>query len=414
MPPHDVYVTGIGIVSPAGSRREATWASLLAGHPCVQHLDRDCSSGCVTDFAGQVDDFGPPAGYESADRVCQFAIAAAEEAVNSAHLSPDDFQACSPQRCRVSVGTSKGGILTFASISEAFSGRTHLPHVLTSHWDDIYPDASARHIANRFGIIGGVHTSVAACSTGMLAVIRAAQWINDGDADLVICGSSDASLHPVWFGAFEQMRVLASAHPSLGPGWACRPFDRTRDGFAMGEGAAILVLESSESVQKRGCSPIARIAGCATGSDPAGLTRPTVDGAPLCRVIELACQRANCPPAEISCIHAHGTATLSNDLQETQAICQVLGACASGVPIVSLKGAIGHLLGAAGAIEVAVAALTCRDRVSPGTTTLLELDPQLGPLSLPQKSFEMPGLRAVLKTSLGFGGQIAAAIIEPV
>lgn len=428
MSPRNVFVTGIGIVSPAGSSHEATWASLLAGRTCVRHIDRDDLSGSATDFAGQVSDFVPPVGFESADRVCQFAVAAADEAMASAGISADDIRSFGPQRCRVSVGTSKGGILTFATIAKALGGLTHvqeaqhvpdslplkIPHSLVSHMGDIFPDAPARYIAERFGITGGMHTSVAACSTGTLAIIRAAQWIHDGDADIVICGSSDATLHPLWFGAFERMNVLATEHPNRGPGWACRPFDRSRDGFAMGEGAAILVLESSASVQRHDHTPMARISGYSTGSDPAGLTQLTTDGNPLHRVIKNACELARCSPDLISCIHAHGTGTMSNDLQETRAIRQFLGYRAPDVPIISLKGAIGHLLGAAGAVEIAASVQTCLDRVSPGTVTLLEPDPSLGPLTLPCKSFELQNDVSVLKTSLGFGGQLAAVIVKSV
>ena len=413
MSPHDAFVTGIGIVSPAGCGREATWASLLAGQTCVRRIERGNLTGCTTNLAGVVRDFLPPEGTESTDRVCQFAVAAAEEAVVSAGLGADKFQALGPRRSRVSIGTSKGGMLTFASVVGVFSGKSHMPGDTVHRLGDIPPDAPARHVAARFGIRGGMHTSVAACTTGTLAVIRAAQWIHDGEADVVLCGSSDASLHPLWFGAFQRMNVLALEHPSLGPAWACRPFDQSRKGFAMGEGAAILVLESARSIRCRSGSPIARITGYATGTDPVGLTQLTADGSPLRRVIQLACDRAGCQPESISCIHAHGTGTLGNDLIETRAIRRCLGARAAEVPIVSLKGAIGHLLGAAGAVELAVAALTCRDHKCPGTSTLLEPDPHLGQLTLPTKAFEIPKPECLLKTSLGFGGQLAAVIIEP-
>jgi len=414
MPSRQVYITGIGIVSPAGCGRDATWETLLAGRPCVRRVTEIDLSGCATDFAGQVSGFDPPAGSESDDRICQFAIAAAVEAFDSAGIQTDDIHAFGPDRCRVSIGTSKGGILTFASIAQAFVGRGVIPVDMGPYLGNILPDAPARHVATRFGITGGMHTSVAACSTGTLAVIRAAQWIHDDKADLVICGSSDASLHPLWFGAFERMNVLAPEHPVRGPGFACRPFDRSRAGFAMGEGAAILVLESSQSVLSRGRAPIARISGYATGSDPAGLIQLTGDGSPLKRVIELTCAKAGRQPEDISCVHAHGTATLSNDLQEVRAIRQILSSRASDVPIVSIKGAIGHLLGAAGSVEIAAAALSCQDRKSPGTATLLEPDTDLGKLHLPVQSIDLPDLKAVLKTSLGFGGQLAAVIIEPI
>jgi len=245
-----------------------------------------------------------------------------------------------------------------------------------------------------------------------LAVIRGVQMIEDGEADAVICGGADASLQPLWFAAFEQMGVLATAHPQLGPGWACRPFDTTRSGFALGEGAGILVLESDASVRDRKTEPIARIAGHASGTDPAGMAQLESDGSSLAHVIGLACRRAGCSPAEIRCIHAHGTATPTNDLVETRAIRKAFGPHAAEVPIVSMKGAIGHLLGGAGAVELALAVLACREGRCPGNNTLVDTDPELEPLHLPRNTFRFPP-GPVLKTSLGFGGHLAAVVVAP-
>jgi 3-oxoacyl-(acyl-carrier-protein) synthase len=456
MPP-DVFITGIGIVSPAGVGTEATWRGLLAGGRYVQTLQFSCAchdrgapdldlAGCATQFCAQVPSFTPPRGTENMDRVCQMAIVAAEEALGDAALLPAGgllgSLAADPSRSVasdtagtavarghgldtgrtiVSVGTSKGGILTFADLAPLLTKTRHFASS-PAYWRQtatremlfsIPPDAPARCIAERFGIRGGVHTTVAACSTGTLAVIRGARFIEDRQADVVICGSADASLHKLWFAAFEQMGVLAPEHAILGPAWACRPFDRSRAGFALGEGAAILVLESGESARRRSVLPIARLAGAACGTDPAGLTQIGPDAEPLARTIRLACDRAGCQPEDITCVQAHGTATPANDRIESRAIRLALGRRAESVPIVSIKGAIGHLLGGAGSVELAVAALTCRDGISPGTATLIDPDPRLGSLSLLRGACR-PARGPVLKTSLGFGGHLGAVVLTPV
>ena len=409
--PREVLITGVGLVSPAGGRGvQANWEALLAGRPAVRPVSGLDLEGCATSFAGQVSDFVAPVGLEHADRLCQFAVAAADDALASAGLTGGHAAGLGSYHCKVSIGTSKGGIESFARLHLFFPKVPKNSNIILKEVQDIPPDAPARQVAARWGVSGGVHATVGACATGTLAVIRGANFIADGQADLVLAGAADASLHRLWFAAFEQMGLLARAHPQRGPGWACRPFDRTREGFALGEGAAVLVLESAALVARRRAQPIARLAGWACGTDPVGLTQVSTDGRPLAHAITVACGEAGCRPAELSCIHAHGTGTPANDRAETAAIRQALGEAAYGVPIVSIKGAIGHLLGAAGAVELAVAALACQCRRSPGTATLLEPDPDLGRLALPTAAFDL-GTGPVLKTALGFGGHVAAVVL---
>lgn len=431
MPAPEIHVTGIGIVSPAGAGAAATWASLLAGGLHVRPVPGAVLDGCHTRFAGQAENFPVPEEACGHDRVCQLTAAALADALRSAGWSLDGSPPIDPSRVRVSFGTSKGGILAFTQIASAWhasrgtarsgtgfepagqgSGTGFQPVELLPRLADIPPDAPARWIAARLGATGGMHTSVAACTTGAHAVIRGAQYILDGEADAVICGGADASIHPLWIAAFERMGVLAPAHPERGPNYACRPFDRTRAGFAVGEGAAVLILESADAVRRRHADPLGRLTGFATGTDPTGLTSLDPSGEPLTRVIRDACGRARCRPADLACIHAHGTGTAGNDLIEARAITTTLGTALGQVPVVSVKGSLGHMLGAAGAVEIALAVLACREGRSPGTGTLLELDPELGLPNLPRESFGH-GRGPILKTSLGFGGHLAAVVLAP-
>jgi 3-oxoacyl-[acyl-carrier-protein] synthase II len=329
----------------------------------------------------------------------------------------DDFAAFRPDRSRVSIGTSKGGVITlgqaFEALAEARQGG-EMPNAdaCAAILGEVLPDGVARSVARRFGITGGAHSTVAACATGTLAVIQAARWIRSGEADIVLAGSSDASLTPLWFGAFQRMGVLAKPHPTLGPDYACRPFDRIREGFTIGEGAAVLVLESPRSVARRGVSPVARIAGFAAGADPAGLTAITPDAESLATVLKLALRRGGCTPERLVAVMAHGTGTQANDAAEARALKLALGDQAARIPVVSVKGRIGHLLGAAGSVETALSVLAIFHGRLPGNTTLIEPDPTLGNLNLPRSAIELPS-GPILKVSMGFGGHLAAILLAP-
>jgi len=423
----EVFITGVGLVTPAGVSSNDTWIHLLANNVYTSYIDRESSRLLVIqkefiDYlksilplwcAAPAGGCDPPDLDVTADRMTQLTVAAADEAVRVAGLRSEDGLLYRPDRCRVSIGTSKGGVITFGRVFDQIADGSvngNAAAVFGRLLNEFPPDTAARRVAQRFGMTGGSHATVAACATGVLSLIRAAQWIEDDEADVVLAGSGDASITPLWLAAFDRMGVQARAHPTRGPGYACRPFDQTREGFVVGEGAAVLVLESERSVHRRGVEPLARLAGFATGSDPAGLARLTPDAGPLAEVIRRALDRAGIQPRQIAAVQAHGTATLVNDQVEIAAIREVLGDRASSVPVVSFKGAIGHLLGAAGAVETALAVLAVKRGVCPGTTTLLEPDPDLGPLGLPNEPFPITH-GPILKISMGFGGHLAALIV---
>ena len=418
--PEGVVVTGVGIVSPAGAGALQSWKALLDGVRAVGPLQLETAAGRDPWIGAAVPAYQPPAGMSQRDRVCQLAVTAAEEAVARAGLGADPVANLAPDRVAACVGTSKGGILTLSAVLRALgrrparqqgARRPGLPADLAGLLPDAPPDGPARAVAERFGLRGGALAHVAACATGTWSIIRGAQLIAEGRADRVLCGGSDASLAPLWLAAFDRMGVLARPHRDLGPAWACRPFDATREGFVPGEGAAILVLESRRGADARGAPVLAGISGWACATDPAGLTAASADAASLEYALRTACRRAAVDPGEIRSIHAHGTGTESNDACEALAISALLGPRAAGVPVLSIKGAIGHLLGAAGAVETAVACLAVAERRQPGLSTLLEPDPRLPRLCWPREPVELEG-GAVLKISMGFGGHIAVLVLS--
>lgn len=447
-----IYVTGVGIVSPAGCGADANWLALAGGRRCIRRIDDLRITGGGVACGGAVEAFTAPAGTEQRDRVCQLAAAAGDEAFAAADLAGAEHPAAAPHRLAVSFGTSKGGILSFTPALEQFgllSGsssnlrtplvggkKKSLPeplnhsnnvsaggiknHLLTpvstsssllELLSDIPPDAPARLLAARYGALAGAHATVAACATGTLAVIRGVQMIVDGQADVVLAGSSDASLHPLWFAAFDRMGVLAREDLQTGASWACRPFDAKRGGFVVSEGAAVLVLESAASVRRRRIRPLARVLGYCVGSDPTGLAQLRPDGVPLAEVTKTACHRAAVNPGDLASIHAHGTGTLINDAVEINAIRRLCGRRVSEIPVVSLKGMVGHSLGAAGSVELAIAVLAATRRICPPNATLIEPDPAFEGVLLPREAIETAS-GPVLKLSMGFGGHLAAVIID--
>lgn len=433
MPP-EIVVSGLGVVSPAGIGAEATWRGLLDGILCVAGTqDPAISDGqpcCVAQIRNQ--DLPSWANNMPMSHACRLALVAAGEAAGHAGLSWDGArtaQALIPlktinnqikteeasftiSQLSVAMGTSKP-FISILHFNDLFSGiNTHEASRVKKILIDPLYGSAASLVAAGLGAGGTVQTCVTACASGTHAVVRAAQLIAEGQAEQVVCGGADASLQPLWLAAYRQMGVLAGEHPSRGATFACRPFDRTRDGFAVGEGAAVLVLETVKSAIRRGVRPVACLAGWAAGTDPSGLTQLDLAGESLAHVIVRACDMARCQAGSIGAVIAHGTGTVNNDASEAQALRLALGSIATRIPIVSVKGALGHLLGAAGAVETALAVLACRDQRCPGNATLLEADPAFADLYFPRTTFGLSG-EAVLKTSLGFGGHLAALVFKP-
>lgn len=407
--PRRVVVTGIGLQTPLGPDRESTWQSLIAGRSASRWLTLPHWTG-KDSLAGAPCEWPQSEADSWHDPLVALALHAAHEAVRDADLASKSFNAggdCAPDRIGVVFGTSKGGLQTFARLAESFrSGLDQKAVLATTHWQDVWPDAAARRLAHTFDCQGPVLCPVLACATGLAACQRAAELIQRGDCDLVLAGSADASLQPAILGSFQRLGVLARPVNDDAAA-ACRPFDRDRNGFIIGEGAACLVFESLEQAQARQASWYGEWLAGRMLTDPSGLTQLDPTGTSLKRLLrDLSRDVSQCPEY----INLHGTATLPNDRVECLAIRDVLTTEAVSTTCSSLKGGLGHLLGAAGSVELAATLLALRDQIAPPTVNLFSRDPGCD-LNLIAREARHQRIDRAWKLSLGFGGHLAAACV---
>ena len=408
-----VVVTGVGLVTPFGAGREISWSAICRGQSAVRWLAADDLSGTLPSGAQWVGASAPRECLSAANEpVVAMAQCAAREAMTHAGLSElSQWNGCV-------IGTSKLGLRSFSRFVEQVSNLpgpctiderhpdwqvANLPHEM------LWPNAAARAVANEWNICGPVLCPVAACATGLVSLIRGADLIRSGECDVVLAGSSDASLVPIVLGSFQRLGVMARGFEEASS--ACRPFDAERSGFVIGEGAAVLVLEDRDHAVARGATPIAEFVAGGMASDPSGLTQIDPHGTSLAWLIRDVLRRANVSPTDIDAINLHGTATRTNDVAETRAVRAAFGAAADRIACSSQKGAIGHLLGAAGSVESAFAVLALRDQVVPPTINLRTPDPQCDLDYVPNES-RSRRLRNVLKLSLGFGGHVAVGLFR--
>jgi 3-oxoacyl-[acyl-carrier-protein] synthase II len=405
-----VVITGIGLVTPAGSDRESSWFGIREG----------VRAGCwLTGARGGLAQAlpsatmrlaGAPAAWHDAsiskryfDPVVSLALRAADEALADAGLTERSIV---PQRSGCVIGTSKGGLKSFAAACSAFAGEAeHLGRL----WEQFLPDAASRYLAARYNLRGAALCPVAACATGLVCIARGAELIEQRICDVVLAGSADASLCPSVLASFQRLGVLA--RPVEGPESACRPFDRRRNGFLVGEGAALVVLERASHAASRGASWYANWLAGETAADPAHLAQLETDPRSLTHLIESVLRAARVAPDEVDYISLHGTATRQNDVCETVALKRALGPWARRACGSSLKGTIGHLLGAAGSVELAAAVLALRDGIVPPTANLREPDRECD-LDYTPNEPRMRRLQTALKLSLGFGGHLACAVLR--
>jgi len=387
-------ITGIGLITPLGTGRDKTWQALCAGHSGIAQRRFGDRHWCV----GAVDDFAPQA-PGGPDRSVAFALRAAQEALADAGLDPASVAG---SRSAVVISSSKGGVLSLTAAHESFVRGGRFDGA-GSMFMGFLPAAPAMAVAGRYGVCGTVLTFSSACAAGAHAIIEATHLIEEGRADVVLAGGTEASLHPLILSSYERMGVLARANGN--PAACCKPFDARRTGFAASEGCAMLVLEHAARGRRRAAAAYACVSGAVSASDAYQLTSLREDGAHVARAVTMALQQAKLRPRDIDYVNAHGTGTRQNDAVETRALKRALGDAAVHVPISSTKGALGHLLGAAGSVEAAICALSMRDGLLPPTLNLEHPDAECDLDYIPQHG-RRADIAHALSLSFGFGGQI--------
>ncbi|MCD0502871.1 beta-ketoacyl-[acyl-carrier-protein] synthase family protein [Bordetella petrii] len=392
-----VVITAVGMATPMGGSAQATFNALMAGkcgigrHPvpgiekCVGHVREDIALGMPASQARML------------DRVTLMALYAAEQALVDAGLD-----ARQQAGCGVFVGTGIGGVTTLCECVEAYHGLLSRPAVLVVPAS--MPHAPAAYIAQRLCANTEAQTYSTACSAGAVAIGEAFRRIRDGYLDVAIAGGTEAMLTPTLMAAWAQLHVLCADPDDPAAGY-CRPFSSKRTGFALAEGAAMLVLESAEHARARNATIIAEVCGYGVSNDGTHPLRPDARGQAL--AMERCLHDGGLARDAIGYISAHGTGTLVGDRIETQAIKQVFGDRAYQVPVSSIKGAVGHLIGAAGAVEAAVTAMAVQHGRVPPTLFFQAGDPQCDLDYVPGQARALPGLRVALSNSFGMGGNNA-------
>lgn len=398
----NVVITGIGAVSPLGLDAPTTWAELVLGHSGIDFIKSFDSEGFETRFAAEVDGFNPEDYLDRKDarrmdRFAQFAVVAAQEACKQAGFDPKSMD---QYRTGVIVGSGIGGIITLTQQQEVLSAkgpRRVTPFLIPMMLGDM---ASAQ-ISMATGAMGVNFCVVSSCSSGADALGQGWEMIRRGQVDVVLAGGSEAPITPLAVAGFNSCRALSRFNED--PKRASRPFNRDRDGFVMGEGSAILVLESEEHAKQRGAMPLARLQGYGATSDAYHLTEPGPTGQSAATAVLMALKAAGVDPSEIDYLNAHGTSTPMNDRQETKALKLALGEEAYRVPISSTKSMTGHLLGAGGALEAAICVMAIQDGIMPPTANLVDPDPECDLDYTPLKARQQE-INVCVSDSFGFGG----------
>ncbi|MBI3945717.1 MAG: beta-ketoacyl-ACP synthase II [Armatimonadetes bacterium] len=407
-----VVITGLGAITPLGNSVEAFWEGIVAGRSGAGPITRFDASKFTTRFACEVRDFDPGAFIEPRqvrhiDRFAQFAIAAAKAAVADAGLAVTEANA---ERVGVLVGSGIGGIAAWEQQHAIYLERG--PGRISPYFVPLMIcDMASGHVSILLGARGPNTAVVTACATGTHAIGDAGEIIKRGDADVMIAGGTEAAITPMGVGGFCAARALSTRNDE--PERASRPFDRERDGFVIGEGAGVVVLEAEECARARGARIYAELAGYAMTADAYHITQPAPNGEGATRAMALALKDAGVAPEEVGYINAHGTSTEQNDAAETAAIKRVFGEHARRLMVSSTKSMTGHLLGAAGGVEAVACALAIQRGVVPPTTNYEHPDPACDLDYVPNTAREAR-VGVAMSNSFGFGGHNACLVMRAV
>jgi 3-oxoacyl-[acyl-carrier-protein] synthase II len=405
-----VVITGLGCISPLGNDVDTLWHHLLAGKSGAGRITRFDPSQHKVQIAAEVKGFDGAAlfGAREArrmDRFAQFALAASLQAVEAAKLKIDDSNR---DRIGAVIGTGVGGISTLSEQLQVYSekGPSRVSPFLVPM---MLSDTAPGMVAIQLGIRGPNLAVITACATGTNALGEAAEMIRRGQADVLLTGGTEAAIVPVAIAGMSVMTALSERNAE--PERASRPFDRERDGFLMGEGAAVLVLESLEHAQQRGAPILAEITGYGTTNDAYHISAPAENGAGAAKCMQLALHNSGLNTTSIDYINAHGTSTQLNDRSETAAIKAVFGDQAYHTPISSTKSMTGHLLGAAGALEAVICVKALQDQILPPTINYENPDPNCDLDYVPNQA-RPAAVRHVMSNSFGFGGHNATIVLS--
>ncbi len=397
-----VFVTGIGIVSPLGLDAHSTWAGLAEGQSGIDFITAFDTEGFDTRFAAEVKGFDPESYLDRKDarrmdRFAQFAAVAAQEACRQARLTPDTID---PYRVGVIIGSGIGGIITLSQQFEVL-GQRGPKRVSPFLIPMMLADMASAQVSMVTGSMGANYCTVSSCSSGADALGQGWEMIQRGQEDVVLAGGSEAPIYPVTVAGFNAMRALSRFNED--PKKASKPFDIRRDGFVIGEGSAVLVLESRESAERRGVPVLAEVRGYGATSDAHHLTEPSPAGHSAGKAMKIALKAAGIDPSEVDYLNAHGTSTPLNDRQETKAIKLALGEDAYRIPISSTKSMTGHLLGSGGALEAAICVMAMGHGLIPPTTNLEQPDPECD-LNYTANQACSAEIGVAMSNSFGFGG----------
>jgi 3-oxoacyl-[acyl-carrier-protein] synthase II len=413
-----VWITGLGIVTPIGTGVEAFRDGLRRAESPVKMIDRFDPSPFRSQVSAQVDDFDPhawmpPKTARQLDRFSQFGMVAGRLALDDARLQPGQAGAADPDRVGIYLGSALGGIAFAEEQHERFMDKG-IRQVAPTLALAVFGGAAPANLGIALDVRGPILSTANSCASGGVALGEALGDLREGRVDAAIAGGCEIPLSPLAFGAFDIIRALSAGHND-DPAHAARPFDAGRDGFVMGEGAALLVLEEAEAAERRGATPYAEILGYGATSDAHHMVQPRADGRDAARATTIALEDGGVDPGEIDYVNAHASSTPIGDVAEARAITMALGERAATVPVSGTKALYGHPLGASGAIEAAICALAIRDAWAPASVNLVAPEPELDAL--------LPGLlregragtyRRVLSTSFGFGGLNAALVFGAV
>jgi 3-oxoacyl-[acyl-carrier-protein] synthase II len=398
-----VVVTGLGVISPVGNDVATTWTALTEGRSGTGPITKFDASNFPVRFAAEVKGFDPLQYMDRkeakrADHYTQYAVAASYQAMHDAKLV--DTPVVDPDRIGVILGSGIGGLKSFEEQHDVYRERG--PSKISPFFIPMFiADIAAGIVSMQFNAKGPNYATVSACATSAHAIGDAYRTIQYGDADVMITGGAEATVTPMAIGGFANMKALSERNDS--PETASRPFDATRDGFVMGEGAAVVILEELQHALDRGAHIYAEIVGYGATGDAYHLTAPAPDGEGAQRAMKRALKDAGLAPADVQYINAHGTSTPANDLNESRAIRAVFGDAADQLNVSSTKSATGHMLGAAGAIECLISSLVVQEGLIPPTINYQNPDPECDLNYTPNKSVRRD-VNAVLSNSFGFGG----------